>query len=795
MKNTYFFIVMFITMTKVGYAQIFEQKFEFFNYGEKISKYIKADDPGNSKFTYISSNGAQRSGIINGGLLRFVKTGPASAQLVKSGKFNANSDFLYVTFSYRISENESVHPSDKQAFFFVGDGFSNDAKLPDDAKNVHSKFSFHYTGPGKFKVSDTKDNLSTEFSGEQQITFVINNTGKDQVYTAPNKSKEKLANDKWDLWIGENKVFDEREALSPDVILSGFKFHIQAHAINAITDLGNFVVHNLETLSKSQRRTKIIENEQYVAYQKSFVATKRWLQIPVKNRATKRGVRIDVDGKWFKNFSVELANETPDWYAYVDLNTIKGKAFVVSVDSLPLNSSAFTNIKQLDEKPKDELLYREKYRGQIHYSVKNGCSTDANGMTFYNGEYHLFYQHNPYGTRWGNMHWGHAVSKDLVHWKELDIAIYPDELGDPFSGGGVVDVGNTSGLSKTGKDPMILYYTATGIPRTQTLAYSTDGRTFEKLGRPVLKGISPFNRDPKVLWHEPTKKWVMVLYIEEKGELHTMRFFNSTNMIDWEETSVYVGGKGQDRYMYECPEFYELPVEGNPGEKKWILVCADGQYAIGTFNGREFKAEQERLQSVIGKGYYASQQFSNEPNGRKIEMGWFRTNTDQVNMNFSQSFSIPMEIKLIRTSQGLRLVRIPVEEFKSLRKGLSTYKNEVISGVLTKDVRSEVYEVETVIKPQQASQLTVNIRGIIFTYMPSPGKLVYKDQTIDLPLENGKLKIHAFVDKTSVELFVNDGLVFIPVNANLDAKNTSIAFGGEGALVEHLSIYKLESIW
>src|SRR5690606_35273261 len=390
-------------------------------------------------------------------------------------------------------------------------------------------------------------------------------------------------------------------------------------------------------------------------FHENFVAEKQFLRLPVKNGAPKRTVEVQLNGEKLRWFTIELAEDEPDWYAYLDISDWKGKTLSLSVNELSKESSTFRPIVQTDKDENQGVLYQETLRGQFHFSPKRGWNNDPNGLAYYNGEYHLFFQHNPYGRGWGNMHWGHAVSKDLVHWREVDIALYPDDYGTMFSGGGVVDSNNTSGLGKNGQAPFILFYTAAEESWKQGLAYSVDGRNFEKLKEPILDRITDGNRDPKVIWHEPSKHWVMILYVTEADELHTMHFFTSTDMKNWTFTSKLAGGKGNDRYMYECPEFFELPVQGDSSVTKWILTGANSQYAIGTFDGKTFTPEEERIFSQQGRDYYAAQTFSNEPKGRRIEIGWWRTHTDRDGMTFNQGMSIPTQLNLKQTKSGLRL--------------------------------------------------------------------------------------------------------------------------------------------
>ena len=302
-----------------------------------------------------------------------------------------------------------------------------------------------------------------------------------------------------------------------------------------------------QEIDPSVKNAQAIENKEL-----SIIAQKKWLLLPVKNGVEKQKVEIRFQEEEVYSFDIELANEEPDWYAHLDLSDWKGKNLKIGTDSVQDNKNAFSLIKQSEKELDLGTLYHERKRGQFHFSPKRGWNNDPNGLVYYKGEYHLFFQHNPYGVLWGNMHWGHAVSKDLVHWKEVGEALYPDEYGTMFSGSGVVDEHNTSGFGEGSNAPMVIFYTAADA-WIQGLAYSNDGRKFKKI-EPIVPKITDGNRDPKVIWYEPTKKWIMVLYVEKENQ-HTMHFFTSSNLTDWELASVVKGGIGDDRYLFECPNF------------------------------------------------------------------------------------------------------------------------------------------------------------------------------------------------------------------------------------------------
>src|ERR1019366_288722 len=280
-------------------------------------------------------------------------------------------------------------------------------------------------------------------------------------------------------------------------------------------------------------------------------------------------------------------------------------------------------------------LYREPMRPQFHFTTRRGWLNDTNGLLDYRGEYHLFYHLQPFSMKSLNSDkcWGHAVSRDLVHWEELPVAIYPDQNGGAWSGSTLVDEKNAAGF-QTGAGPaLLLFYTSTGRsamnPKAaepadfvQRMAYSNDrGRTWTKVGgRPLLRNVTPLNRDPMVFWHEPSKRWVMVLYvgypISNPGNHPTAQIFNSENLKDWTYQSRLEG-------FFDGPVLYELPLDGNAANTRWIIHCADMKYKVGRFDGKTFTPETGLIDAHKGKiqeSAYAAQIFRNMPNGRTVEM-------------------------------------------------------------------------------------------------------------------------------------------------------------------------------
>ncbi|WP_247655047.1 glycoside hydrolase family 32 protein [Chitinophaga varians] len=339
---------------------------------------------------------------------------------------------------------------------------------------------------------------------------------------------------------------------------------------------------------------------------------------------------------------------------------------------------------------------QEMHRPAIHFSPKKGWMNDPNGMVYLNGTYHLFFQHNPDSTVWGPMHWGHAVSKDLVHWKELPIALYPDSLGTIFSGSAVVDFNNTAGF---GKQAMVTIYTnhnhrleAAGSDKfqNQSIAYSLDeGKTWTKYnGNPVLSnpGIRDF-RDPKVSWYEAGKKWIMTLATKDR-----ITFYSSPDLKHWKEESQFGKDLGAHGGVWECPDLFPL---NDNGREIWVLIVninpggpnggSGTQYFTGSFDGHSFKADHTGTKWLdYGPDEYAGVTWSNTP-GRRIFLGWM-SNWDYANVvptqNWRSATSIARELKLVKTSDGYLVASQPVREFNKVKTSTGNYHIKATKGKL-----------------------------------------------------------------------------------------------------------------
>jgi sucrose-6-phosphate hydrolase SacC (GH32 family) len=447
----------------------------------------------------------------------------------------------------------------------------------------------------------------------------------------------------------------------------------------------------------------------------------------------------------------------------------------------------------------DETLYDERYRPQFHFSPRKGWTNDPNGLVFYRGEYHLFFQHNPFDTKWGNMTWGHAVSPDLVHWQQLANAIEPDQMGTIFSGSAVVDEGNTAGLESGAEKTLVAIYAAAGgtspeskgQPFTQCLAYSNDrGRTWSKYaGNPVVPHLAGENRDPKVVWHAPTRRWIMVLFLDG----NTFRFLASPNLKKWTPLhDITVPGAA------ECPDFFPLPIEGEPGATKWVFTAANDHYLIGTFDGQRFVPEVMTQPGHYGKNYYAVQTYSGLAGARRVQVGWM-AGGEYPGMPFNQQMSFPYELTLRRFGLSLQLCALPVREIEALRKA-SRLWNEVAVKPGDKplaDLAGELWDIEAEIAPGSATDFGFVLRGRPVTFRVKEKQLSNGDASAGLSPANDRIRLRILVDRTSVEVFGNDGEVVIPCCFLPAGTSPSLEFFSHGgtAQIAFLKVHALKSIW
>lgn len=516
---------------------------------------------------------------------------------------------------------------------------------------------------------------------------------------------------------------------------------------------------------------------------KEFKIATKYLHIPVRMASPETWVRVEVDGVWQQEFKVPLPGpgETPDFYGNFYAEPFMGKTVTLIAERVPADAEPLNLVTASDEMAQEDTVYTESRRPQFHFSTRTGWINDPNGLVHYGGVWHLFYQHNPYSTRWGNMTWGHATSPDLLHWTEQPTAIHPDKLGTIFSGSGVVDWKNTSGLQPADSEipPLVFLYTYDGgtarfgAPVTQGMAYSLDGgKTFQKYAKnPVLPHIVGGNRDPKVIWHEETGRWIMALYMD--GEDYSL--FASENLTAWEKLCDI-----KNLGCSECPDFFPLAVDGDEKNVKWVFWGGNGKYLIGSFDGREFKPETPPLVNKYdGANDYAAMTFSDAPDGRRIQISWMATwgDTERIfaGMPFNGQFTIPRELTLRTTPAGPRLFMMPVKEVETLRVGEpATADNFPIYGntgyAVSLPGGLADLEIELKLNPGTET-IIMNFHPVDISNFPpanqqityhAPTKaLYYGGAEAKVDAQDGKLKLRVLVDRTSIEVFAQDGEVQI----------------------------------
>lgn len=574
-------------------------------------------------------------------------------------------------------------------------------------------------------------------------------------------------------------------------------------------------------IDQIEQSDNIIKSDILLNYQLTFEATKKYILIPIEEKAPETRITLLIDGVANTTHSnIRIAHTTIDYWVPVEIEAYKGKKVALLFDQF---KESYIGLNQIKLSDVFEFDYNETYRPVFHFSPEYGWTNDPNGMVYSNGVYHLFYQHNPYGSMWGNMSWGHATTTDLKIWKHHPVAIIPDSIGTIFSGSAVIDKDNTAGF---GRNAMVAIYTAHGQSETQCLAYSTDnGVTFNKYDHnPVLCDSTYVDyRDPKVFWHDATKQWIMSL-----ATTQVITFYGSKNLKDWTMLSNFGDGIGDHGGVWECPDLF--PISYN-GQNKWVLFVSINpggpnggsatQYFIGNFDGKTFKADKLPYPLWIdyGRDNYAGVTWNNAPNGQRIFIGWM-SNWDYTNqvptLNFRNAMTVPRELSLVNNGEHLVIASIPVKEIAELRgeeKMLGTIKvnkSYTVNQLLPEN--RGACEIEMTIKPQASNNFTFELRNkkdekIQFVF-DLGNKVLSVDRTksgivdfnnnfagspIKAPIvKKDTYKIRLLVDKSSTELFINDGEV-VQTNCVFPTEPYNIlTFSSDAELIaESVAIYPI----
>lgn len=479
--------------------------------------------------------------------------------------------------------------------------------------------------------------------------------------------------------------------------------------------------------------------------------------------------------------------------------------------------------------------YNEPFRPQFHFTPEKNWMNDPNGCVFFDGVYHLFYQYNPQGDTWGHMSWGHAVSPDLVRWQHLPVALREENGVMIFSGSAVVDQKNTSGFGRDGKPPLVAIYTGHGLGKqTQNIAFSVDrGRTWTKYEKnPVIDISSPEFRDPKVIWHEPTKRWVMVV---ARPDVRKVLFYGSGDLKKWEPLGEF-GGQGAVEGIWECPDLFEMSIDGDPeGQRRWVLVVninggtpAGGsgcQYFVGRFDGKTFTNDNPKdvtLWADWGADFYAAQSWSDLPQGQpRSWIGWmsnWRYANKEPTRPWRTAQSVVRELTLSPTRGGLRLRQRPVAALETLRHepfalkeglvlspGQDPLKGSGVGGecleLMLRVDNIDAKEIGLRVRTGDSQQTLVGfdaLKGKMFVDRIRSGRDFHDafGARHEAPME-GALSIRVLVDRSSVEVFGDEGLSVISDVIFPDAGSTGVEMyvNGGRAVVREFRAWKLKSAW
>ena len=496
---------------------------------------------------------------------------------------------------------------------------------------------------------------------------------------------------------------------------------------------------------------------------------KKYILLPVEEKAENAQVRvIGKDNQSTRKPNVRLAVDHVDYYVPLEIKDGQALDIIFHGDRRQIgNVKDFACWNEMKYSNEFDTTNRERFRPSYHHTPAYGWMNDPNGMFYKDGEWHLCYQYNPYGSLWENMTWGHSISKDLIHWEALPNAVEPDAIGTIFSGSCVVDKNNTAGY---GKDAIIAYYTSAGEAQTQSMAYSTDGgRTFTKYEKnPVIVSNVPDFRDPNFFWHEATQKWIMLLAAGQE-----MQIYSSPNLKDWTMESSFGREYGNHDGVWECPDMMPLTVRGT-GQQKWMLVCNINpggpfggnatQYFIGQFDGHQFTCESKPEVTKwmdYGKDHYATVSFDNAPEGRRVVIAWM-SNWQYANQvptkQFRSANSIPRDLDLFADGNEIYCGVTPSKEMLAMRG--NKVKRLTDACELIVDVKGTM---ELVLSNAKGEQVVMNYDARQQTFAmdrTKSGDVGFSEAfpaTTIAPTHGALKQLRIFIDHSSIEVFDADG--------------------------------------
>lgn len=592
-----------------------------------------------------------------------------------------------------------------------------------------------------------------------------------------------------------------------------------------VTLLGLFLGLTSVVQADSSWTIRHLVSEQNIV---SLDVTEDYLLLPIQDDAPEGKICIVKDNEQKGTLmNVRLARERVDSYVPFALSAYKGQHISIEIQGVPETALCW---KELKLSGSFDMANKESFRPVYHHTPAYGWMNDPNGMFYKDGVYHLYFQYNPYGSVWGNMHWGHSTSTDLMHWKFEGCAIVPDAWGAIFSGSCVVDHENTAGF---GKEAVVAFYTSAkstpwGDIQMQSMAYSLDnGKTFTKYeGNPILTSSEKDFRDPKVFWYAPGKHWVMILAVGQHMEI-----YSSVNLKEWKKESEFGAMQGAHGGVWECPDLVEIPVEGTR-EKKWVLICnlnpggpfggSAAQYFVGSFDGKKFVNESPTQTKWMdwGKDNYATVTWNNAPDGRCIALGWM-SNWQYANnvptRQYRSANTLARDLTLYREGQELYLKSTPSSEVKKARGkkvSIPSFKvSEKHEMVNLFEEKQGAYEVEIVIQNAGASKIAfclLNDKGEkVSMYYDLNRKQFVMDRsesgTVDFSKDfpavtvapanvDKELTLRLFVDRSSIEAFGEDGK-FVMTNLVFPSQPyVKMCFEADknGYAVKTLNVYKLQ---